>query len=318
MRLDHAVEDTVRLMLKSGELSLPVPCRGGTSKRWASLAGWGRSNLAVARLAEGHTDAVAILGEAGLLAEADALYGVWAARPGGTGATLVTDRDGNASVYGLARFCSGARILDRALVVAAVEQSEPVRVEVALDPSLALPDPGSWRADGMAGSDTLDVRFDGVPVDRTVGGPGWYTRRPGFVAGGGGVAAVWWGGAAGLLDRALGHMADVDPDPHRLAHLGELHALLVAAHALLRDTANELDAAPRADHRVAVATVRSVVERLCRDVVDRLPRVLGPGFWSGDRELAGQLADLQMYVRQHHGERDNAELAAALLRERAR
>jgi hypothetical protein len=131
------------------------------------------------------------------------------------------------------------------------------------------------------------------------------------------VAAVWWGGAAGLLDRAFEYMAGAEPDPHRLAHLGELHALLAATHVLLGDTANELDAAPMADHRVAVAMVRSAVERGCREVVDRLPRVLGPGAWAADEELAGQLADLQMYLRQHHGERDNAELAAAVLRARA-
>jgi hypothetical protein len=64
--MDHAVEDAVRSMLKGGELILPMPRRGGAARRWASLAGWGRSNLAVARLAEGHTDAVAILVEAGL------------------------------------------------------------------------------------------------------------------------------------------------------------------------------------------------------------------------------------------------------------
>ncbi len=320
MRLDDVVEDTVRSMLKGGELSLPVPRQGRTARRWASLAGWGRSNLAVARLAEGHADAVAILVEAGLTAEADALYGVWAARPGGVGARLLTDRHGRSRVRGRTRFCSGARMLDRALVVATPEcaGSAPVLVELVLDPERAHPDPGSWRVEAMAGSDTLDVEFDDVPVDRMVGGPGWYTERPGFVAGGGGVAAVWWGGAAGLLDRTFGHVAGTEPDPHKLAHLGELHALLAAAHALLRDTANEFDAAPEADHHIAVAAGRCAVERVCRETVDRIPRILGPGLWSGDKELAGQLTDLQMYVRQHHGEQDSAALAAAILRERAR
>jgi hypothetical protein len=307
-------------MLKGGELTLPIPRQGSTARRWASLARWGRSNLAVARLAEGHTDAVAILVEAGLTPESDALYGVWAARPGGVGVGVVPDGDGPPRVHGIARFCSGARMLDRALVVAAPNDNEsaPVLVEVVLEHDRAHPDPESWRAEAMAGSDTLDVEFVGTPVDRAVGGPGWYTERPGFVAGGGGVAAVWWGGAAGLVDRTFAHIAGAAPDPHKLAHLGELHAMLCATHALLRDTANELDAAPEDNHHLAVAAVRCAVERLCRETVDRVPRILGPGFWSGDRELAGQLADLQMYVRQHHGERDYAELAAAVLRERGR
>jgi hypothetical protein len=316
---DHAVEDTVRSMLKGGELDLPVPAQGRTARRWASLASWGRSDLAVARLAEGHADAVSILIEAGLSPLADALYGVWAARPGGLGARLATDEKGRVLLHGRARFCSGARMLDRALVVAEPEApgTAPVLVEVELDRARARPDPESWQAGGMAGSDTLDVEFFGLPVQRSVGGPGWYTERPGFVAGGGGVAAVWWGGAAGVLHRAFQHVREAEPDQHKLAYLGELHALLTASHALLRDTADELDAAPRADHSVAVATVRCAVERSCRETIDRAPRILGPGIWSGDRQLAAALADLQMYVRQHHGERDSAALAEALLREPA-
>ena len=40
-----------------------------------------------------------------------------------------------------------------------------------------------WPAVGMAGSDTFDGRFDGVPAE-PVGGPGSYTGRPGSAHGG--------------------------------------------------------------------------------------------------------------------------------------
>ena len=316
------VEHVLRSMLKNGELDLPAPGCGRTPRRWASLADWGRSNLAVARLAEGHADAVAILSEAGLSPEPDALYGVWAARPGGLGAAVsATESAGpapHAVLRGSVRFCSGARMLDRALVVAQPSSpAAPVLVEVRLDRGRARADPASWRAGGMAGSDTLDVEFTDLPVQRAVGGPGWYTDREGFVAGGGGVAAVWWGGASGVLWRTFEHLRDNDPDQHQLAHLGELHASLAASGALLRDTAEAIDAKPDTDHRIAVATVRGAVERSARATVDQIPRVLGPSIWSGDGPLAAQLADLQMYLRQHHGERDNARLGADLLRERA-
>jgi alkylation response protein AidB-like acyl-CoA dehydrogenase len=211
-------------------------------------------------------------------------------------------------------------MLDRALVVVQPAQSDSdlLLVEVELDRTQVWADLDSWQADGMAGSDTLDVQFTSATVDRTVGDAGWYTRRPGFAAGGGGVAAVWLGGAAGLLDRASAYVAAAGADPHQLAHLGELHAMLAASQALLRATAGELDALPDADHGLAIATVRSATELCCRAVVDRVPRILGPSLWSGDAHLAEMLADLQMYVRQHHGERDNAALASVLLRMRAR
>jgi alkylation response protein AidB-like acyl-CoA dehydrogenase len=191
-------------------------------------------------------------------------------------------------------------------------------VEVVLDQDRVVAHPDSWQADGMAASDTMEVSLHGARVDRVIGGPGWYTARPGFAAGGGGVAAVWCGGAVGLLEGTLAHARHAGADPHGLAHIGELHALLVAAHALLHATADELDARPEADHGLALATVRGAVEHACRAVIDRIPRVLGPGSWSGDGRLAGQLADLQMYLRQHHGERDYAELGRALLAERDR
>ena len=226
----NAREDVVRSMLLSGELVLPMPGCGRTARRWASLADWGRSDLAVARLAEGHTDAVAILVEAGLSPEPDMLYGVWAARPGGLGAILSAGESTGSTPHGVllgsARFCSGARILDRALVVAQPSSSTAlVLAEVRLDRDGARPDPASWQADGMAGSDTLDVEFTDLPVQRTVGGPGWYTARRGLGAGGGGVAAVWGGGASGVLRRAFEHLRGNDPDQHQLAHLGELHHL---------------------------------------------------------------------------------------------
>jgi len=221
---------------------------------------------------------------------------------------------------GTVRFCSGATSLDRALVVA--EQSGDATggsllVEVALPDGRVRPRPEAWQTAAMDTADSQDVDFDDVPVAPTsvVGDPGWYTTRPGFAAGGGGVAAVWWGGAVGILDRVSSHLGDA-PDAHQLAHLGELHALLQAADALLGWTAAAIDAEPGADHRLAVAIVRSGVEHCVRAVIDQAPRMVGPAPLSRDAELARALADLQLYVRQHHGERDFAALGEQVLAQR--
>ena len=167
----------------------------------------------------------------------------------------------------------------------------------------------------MVGADTLDVGFAAVPagVGDAVGEPGWYVARRGFVLGGGGVAAVWWGGAAGVLDRVLAHFRAA-PDRHALAHVGELHAALAATDALLGHTAALIDAddgpgaVPPAEVDLDIATLRAAVERAVREVVDRAPRVVGPGPLSRDAGLARALADLTLYVRQHHAERDHAAL----------
>lgn len=334
-------------MLAVGELELPVPGAGATARRWAALAGWGGRNLSLARLAEGHVDACAILAEAGRSPVPGALYGVWASRSAGA-AVRVERRGAGRALRGTMRFCSGARVVDRALVVAdpapdagpdgasrsgtrAAGERHLLEVDVTRVGVAPLPD--TWCTAAMADADTFDVAFDAVPVadDADVGEPGWYVTRPGFALGGGGVAAVWWGGAAGIVDRAVDHLAGT-PDRHALAHVGELHAALAATGALLREVAALADGAPGApaggpgragagsgwarpgapdgsgDVALAVATLRGAVERAVREVVDRVPRVLGPGPLSRDAGLAAALADLALYVRQHHAERDHAAL----------
>jgi alkylation response protein AidB-like acyl-CoA dehydrogenase len=306
-------------MLAVGELDLPVPAGGATARRWAALAGWGRRGLSLARLAEGHVDAVAILAEAGRAPVPGALYGVWASRSGG--AAVRVEQQGEARVLrGTMRFCSGARIVDRALVAVDLSGGQPA-TRLLLDVDVTGPGvhavPGSWRTSAMQAADTLDVTFDEVPTsgDDQVGAPGWYVARPGFALGGAGVAAVWWGGAAGLVDRAVEHVRP-GADPHVLAHVGELHAALAAAEALLARTAAELDANPGADNTLPVATLRATVERTVREAVDRVPRVVGPAPLSRDAGLARALADLLLYVRQHHGERDHAALGEQVVRRR--
>jgi alkylation response protein AidB-like acyl-CoA dehydrogenase len=235
----------LRRMLQVGDLDLPMPAAGHTARRWAALAGWGGRDLSLARLAEGHVDALAILTEAGRPPVPGALYGVWASRSGG--ATVRLERRRTSFVLtGTMRFCSGARVLDRALVVAdpadGSSSSERLLVDVDAGSPGVEPEPDSWCTAAMADADTLDVVFREVAVVDAdlVGPPGWYVARPGFALGGAGVAAVWWGGAAGVLDRVLGHLRPV-PDAHQLAHIGELHTALAASDALLGQTAAAVD-----------------------------------------------------------------------------
>ncbi|GEL23402.1 hypothetical protein PSU4_23560 [Pseudonocardia sulfidoxydans NBRC 16205] len=303
----------LRALVAAGGADLPLPAGGATARRWAALARWGRTDLSFARLAEGHADAVAILAEAGRAPEPSAGYGVWAARSSGTGAVL----DGGPGTWrlrGRVRFCSGAHDLDRALVVALTADGSRV-AGVALRRRGVRPVEGTWETVGMARSDSADVEFDDVPVadDALLGGPGWYTARAGFWHGGAGVAAVWLGGAAGVVDDLLAGLTGTEPDPHRLALLGELHAGVAAAEALLFTTAAALDDDPADPHRDAVWTARAAVESVCRRVLDVAPRLAGVAALTRGGPLAGRLADLGVYVRQHHGERDLAALGAAVL-----
>ncbi|GAA3547661.1 acyl-CoA dehydrogenase [Amycolatopsis ultiminotia] len=301
-RTAETLGEQLRRMLGTGGLDLPLPGAGALLRRWRALAGFGRRDLVLARLAEGHTDAVAILAEAGLTPEPAALYGVWASKSGGTGSQLH-----NGLLTGSSRFCSGLTLLDRVLVTAGDQL-----VEVDLSAAGIERHPDAWQSVGMDASDSGDVVFDDVPAGRAVGPPGWYLARPGFVLGGTGVAALWLGGTAGVLDSVYESLL-TKADEHQLAHLGALHAALRGSEELLAATAAVIEQI--ADPGLANDTCRASVERTARDAVDLAPRITGAGPLCRNRRFAQQVADLQVFIRQHHGERDLADLGRKVLEE---
>ena len=66
--------------VESGRLDLPLPGAGATRERWAAFADLAGEDLSLARLCEGHADAVAILAElGGPRPEPGSRWGVWAA-----------------------------------------------------------------------------------------------------------------------------------------------------------------------------------------------------------------------------------------------
>jgi alkylation response protein AidB-like acyl-CoA dehydrogenase len=312
---DRAVELLAKLAA-DGAMDLPLPGRGDTWRRWSALRDWGRQDLVLARLAEGHTDALAILAEAGRTPVPDALYGVWAARSG-PGLRLRGGR-----LTGTLRFCSGANDLDRALVVADTgtdTDDGPQLLDIGVRAPEIEPVEGSWQPLGMAASDSADVHLTGLAagVHAIIGPPGFYTERPGFWHGGGGVAAVWLGGAVGVLDDVHTRLREHRADAHAQAHLGALHVAVEGTEALLRRTAAAIDAHPDAGHQRAIITVRASAENTARVVLDVAPRLFGASGLCRDQRIPQRMADLGVYIRQHHGERDLAALGEQLLAERS-
>jgi SAM-dependent methyltransferase len=199
--------------VESGRLDLPMPGSGRTWERWTILADLAGEDLSLARLSEGHTDALAILAELGAdPPPAGSRLGVWAAQPPGPRLTASRTR-GGWRLDGIKPYCSGARSCTHALVTAVAPDGNRI---FAISASALVPVAGSWPAVGMAGSDTLDVTFTDIPGE-PVGGPGSYTGRPGFAHGGSGVAACWYGGARGVGQTLLTAAAKRDVGPHGAA-----------------------------------------------------------------------------------------------------
>jgi len=291
----------------SGRLDVPLPGAGATRARWAVFADLGGEDLSLARLGEGHADAVAILAELnGPAAGAGSRWGVWAANPPGLNVTA-SRRAGSWLLRGTKQYCSGARVCTHALVTAAAEDGERL---FAVSTADLEPDTGSWPATGMAGSDTLDVAFPGICAI-AVGPPGGYTNRPGFSHGGAGVAACWYGGARAVGRTLFSAASKRDVGPHALAHLGAVDIALRAARAALGQAADEIDADPAdqaGEGPARSVRVKTLTEAVATAVMNRTGRALGAGPLSHDEAHSRAVADLTVYLRQHHAERDLARL----------
>jgi alkylation response protein AidB-like acyl-CoA dehydrogenase len=295
--------------VESGRLNLPLPGGGHTRERWAALAALASQDLSLARLGEGHADALAILAELKAVPPPPGnRWGVWAAQPPGPALAARTAGAGW-RLDGIKRYCSGAHSCTHALVTATAPDGNRLFAVSTRD---LAPIPGTWPATGMAGSDTLDIGFTAI-VAEPVGGPGGYTGRPGFSHGGAGVAACWYGGARGVGQALLATAAARDIGPHALAHLGAVDIALRTASTALDLAAHEIDADPddrAGDGRLRALRVRTLVEAVATEVMHRVGRALGAGPLCHDEAHSRRVADLTVYLRQHHAEPDLAELGA--------
>lgn len=292
---------------RDGELDLPLPGHGDTARRLLGLAALGRRSPVLARLGEGHLDALAILAELDTPPEPGGFWGVWAAVPKSVTATPTAD---GWRLTGDRPWCSGAGICTHALVTAAAPDG--IRLFAAdLAQSGVQPLDGTWPAVGMAASDSRTVRFTGAAA-RPIGDPGRYVGRPGFWHGGIGVAACWYGGAAGIADTLLEAARTRDIGPHARAHLGAADVALSSARAVLLDAAARIDADPRGDAELLAFRVRATVEAAATTVIGHVGRALGAAPLSHDAAHAARVADLTVYLRQSHAEKDLDHLGTLL------
>jgi alkylation response protein AidB-like acyl-CoA dehydrogenase len=284
---------------------LPLPGGGATPERHRALLEFGRTDLSLARIAEAHTDALAILAEAGRTPRTNALYGVWASD--GPRSTLSAERlaSGAWRLAGIKQFCSGATFVDAALVTAHSEDGLML-FDLPVDQSSIRAQSSTWESPAFADTATGPVSFNQAVVadDYMLGWPNWYLTRPGFWHGAIGPAACWAGGAMSLVDAAA---AAGRRDAHSRAHQGALQATAWAMQAMLEQSGREIDSDPTdmlGQGRVRALMVRHLIERACTEILDRFGRATGPQLLAYNAQIARQHVSLALYIRQCHAERD--------------
>jgi alkylation response protein AidB-like acyl-CoA dehydrogenase len=283
---------------------VPLPGSGRSVERLRALAALGAVDGSLARLVEGHLDALAILDELGRPGDDLGRRGVWAARP----ELLRASRSGRGwRVSGTKPWCSGADGIERALVTATADDGL-----LLFDiPTAAFTFQDDWHPLGMRASDSRTGQLD-TDVDEPLGPPGCYVERAGFGHGGVGVAACWHG----LTRRVSGGLAALTTerdDPHLRLVVGETSALLAAGGALLGAAGRQIDERPQ-DAAAAASrahTVRTAIQHVCRAVLERALADGGATALCFATDHARAVGDLTVYLAQFHNGIEPAHVAVA-------
>lgn len=291
---------------------LPMPGAGNTLRRWQALAVVAAFDLPLAKLYEGHTDALAILGE--LKPDqviAPGTWCVWASEAPLAKVSITSTVLDSVRLSGAKSWCSGAATADYALLTAWDAEAQtpqlvlrPVRQhQIRVDASL-------WKAVGMATSQSLDVQFDGAVAHR-VGSVGAYLQCPGFWRGGVGVAACWWGGANGIGQAFKQSKAAQTAEAlslFKLAGPGKVALALQETAAVLRESATWIDAHPLADASAVALAAPLSAEQCAKRGLDEVRKAMGASPFCRDEKFAQAAADLPVFIRQSHAERDFVSL----------
>jgi hypothetical protein len=324
----------LRELIRQGLDQLPLPASGHTLERWRALAAVAEHDLSLAKLYEGHTDALAILSELEpgdgahhgrqekikrVPQGEDVIWGVWASEAPGGRVTIQPEPQatvGAVRLQGVKHWCSGAKTGSHALLtVWHPDGKEPQLARLALaQPGVQVSEDG-WKAVGMQASASLQVRLDGATA-YLVGQPGQYLSRPGFWQGGAGVAACWYGGTTTLaktLYRAVAQSPEGSRSPFRLAATGRVAVMMRGMALMLQDAAHWIDEHPQSDASEMARRVRLAAAECATDVLEEVAAALGATPFCTDAAFARAAADLPVFIRQSHGDRDYAALGQQLV-----
>lgn len=305
-----ALGKEMRRLCGLGLDSLPLPAGGDTLQRWQCLAAVAGHDLGLCKLYEGHTDALAIMQELRAPSVPEgSIWGTWASEP--PQARVMVRLEGDRAVLsGRKAWCSGAGVVTHGLLTAWDDDGQQQLIAVPMDqPNLCVTDDG-WHAVGMANTGSVEILLENAE-GWYVGPAGGYLNRAGFWLGGIGIAACWFG-AARELGRHLAQHCSARPEPHALAHLGAVDRALGACIAVLRQAASAADLQPEGPFEHSARLCRAVAEQTAETVIGHVGRAMGAGPYCKDPHFARLIADLPVYLRQSHAERDLAALGQLL------
>ena len=273
----------------------------------------GGADLSLARLYEGHLNALQLIALYGDDAQRErlwdatlsgAFYGVWGA-DGSPPFSASADPDGSLVLSGSKRYASGIGLVTKALIPlsAGADGMRLILVD-ADDPRRC--DLGTWDMRGMAGSRSGTYDFEGLSVepDAEIGKAGDYQVEPYFVGGIWRCAAAQLGAVERLVTVLIETLTATSRFDHPLqtARVGQAILAARTARLWIEDAARRVDTA-RTPEEIARAVSLSAYARLQTEtagmaVIDLVERGIGLASFAKGHPAEAIGRDLAVYLRQ--------------------
>ena len=265
-----------------------------TLSRWQILAYVAGIDLTIAKWFESHLDALSILHEVGYDKADQGLWAVWAAEGH---SNPIHYQQGKIS--GTKEWCSGANIVDRALMTYRDKNGQSQLLIVDMQQTGIEIDNEGWRAIGMQGTDTATLQFHDVSASQ-VGTANAYLERVGFWHGAAGVAACWYGATA-YISSYLINAYQQKPNNYKAMYLGQISTALAVTQQYFHYVADLIDSQPQLSHELAIRQLRLQVEKVARQVMEVVGQALGAAPFCRNAHFARLSTDLPVFTRQSHG-----------------
>lgn len=283
----------------------------------------GAADLSIARLIEGHINAVMLVcrygsaSQIGTLAtsiETGALSAVWGADDA-IGLKIVQDEIGQA-LRGQKILASGAGFVTRPLVTAAADDGQTLCL-LDLAPGY-VSDISTWQVLGMKSTATGSVDLTGhrISTAEIIGKPGDFMRQPHFSGGAWRFCAAHLGATERLVDLFRAHLTATGrgDDPYQLERIAGCVTAARTARFWVEDAARRLGDDGDPQEVVAFANLtRMVTERCALDVMEQLQRGVGLRAFVRPNDIERICRDLSTYLRQPVPDRAMSDGARTVL-----
>jgi alkylation response protein AidB-like acyl-CoA dehydrogenase len=268
----------------------------------------GAGDLSVARLIEGHFNAIALVVRYGTAAQVSsfassvadgALSGVWGADDA---AGLKIHGENGARLSGRKILASGAGTVMRPVVTAkAGEDQVMCLLDLRADHAVDL---SGWTAQGMRSTATGAIDLTGIPVGpaEIIGGAGDFMRQPHFSGGAWRFCAAHLGAMEKLVELFRDHLISRGrgDDPYQLQRVAQCVAAATTARFWIEEAARRLGPDDH-DPAAVVAFVnltRMVTERAALDIMEAVQRGVGLVSFIRPNPIERICRDLSTYLRQ--------------------